>query len=153
MKDDKNLPSPSDGKFRIFSTPKNDDCSNLIQRRQLSDQTTSRIIMNYAQTHPITSYKQLYSEHSSLLFRPDKEKIIPESEMLILNSDDDIYNDWLSNFRIDYEDICNQTTRSITPNYSSGASLELLDCNISTPSPKRRGTKRKWSEALGQASL
>ena len=153
MKDDKNLPSPSDGKFRIFSTPINDDCSKLVRRRQLSDQTTSRIIMNYAQKHPITSYRQLHSEHSSLLFRPDRKEIIPDSEMFILNSDDEIYDDWLSNFRIDYEDICNQTTRSITPNYSSEGSLEPLDCNISTLSPKNRGTKRKWSEALGQASL
>ena len=153
MKDDRHLPSPSDGKFRIFSTPINDDCSKLVRRRQLSDQTTARIVMNYPQKHPITSHRQLHSEHSSLLFRPERKEIIPDSEMLLLESDDEIYHDWLSNFRIDYEDICNQTTRSITPDYSSGGSLETMDCNISTISPENRGRKRKWSEALGQASL
>ena len=155
MKDDLNLPSPSDKKFRIFSTPKNNDCTNLKCRSKLSDRTTSRIEMNYDHTHPLTSYRQLYSKHSSLLFRPLEEKILPPSETWVLGSDDSINRDWMSVFSEDFENICDQSTASISQEYNSDSSLEILDCNISGPSTNlgTRGRKRKWSEALGQAGL
>lgn len=155
MKDDKNLPSPSDKKFRIFSTPKNNDCTKLKRRSRLSERTTSRIEMNYDHTHPLTSERQLYSEHSSLLFRPNEEDIFPESETWILGSDTSINKDWLSHFERDYDDICNQTTASITTDYDSDVLLCSAECNISSIAStlERRGRKRKWSEALGQTGL
>ena len=111
--------------------------------------------MNYNHTHPLTSYRQLYSAQSSLLFRPNEEEILPSSETWVLGSDDSINKDWLSGFDEDFGNICDQSTASISLEYNSESTVKMLNCNISEHSINlgARGRKRKWSEALGQASL